>query len=84
MLLTSSRLCTLNVNEEEIIKLIRNLNVHKAHGHDHISIRMIKVCDKSILKRLIILFENSAKSSYCPDIWKRSKLYLSIKRMIND
>ena len=42
MFLTSSRLCTLNFNEEEIIKIIRNLNVHKAHGHDDISIRMIK------------------------------------------
>ena len=29
-------------------------NVHKAHGHDHISIRMIKICDKSILKPLTI------------------------------
>ena len=63
MLLTQSRLCTLNFNEEEIIKIIRNLNVHKAHGHDNISIRMIKICDKSILKSLIILFKNSTKSS---------------------
>ena len=46
ILLTSSRLCTLNFNEEEIIKIIRNLNVRKAHGHDDISIRMIKMCDK--------------------------------------
>ena len=29
-------------------------NVPKAHGHDHISIRMIKICDKSILKPLTI------------------------------
>ena len=50
MLLTSSRLCTLNFNEEEIIQIIRNLNEHKAHVHDDISIRMIKICDKSILK----------------------------------
>ena len=63
MLLTQTRLCTLNFNEEEIIKIIRNLNVHKAHGHDNISIRMIKICDKSILKSLIILFKNSTKSS---------------------
>ena len=57
MLLTSSRLCILNFNEEEIIKIIKNLytnvlNVHKAHehahDHAHISIRMIKICDKSI------------------------------------
>ena len=74
MLLSLSRLCTLNFNEEEIIKIIRNLNVHKAHGHDDISIRMIKICDKSILKPLILLFKNSTKSSYYPDIWKRSNI----------
>ena len=74
MLLSPSRLCTLNFNEEEIIKIIRNLNVHKAHGHDDISIRMIKICDKSILKPLILLFKNSTKSSYYPDIWKRSNI----------
>ena len=33
---------------------------------------MIKICDKSLLKPLIILFKNSTKSSHYPDIWKRS------------
>ena len=72
--LTQSRLSTLDFNEEELIKIIRNLNVHKAHGHDDISIRMIKMCDKSILKPLILLFENSTKSSYYPDIWKKPNI----------
>ena len=72
--LTQSRLSTLDFNEEELIKIIRNLNVHKAHGHDDISIRMIKMCDKSILKPLMLLFENSTKSSYYPDIWKKSNI----------
>ena len=53
---------------------MRNLNGHKAHGHDHISIRMIKIFDKSILKPLILLFKNSTKSSEYPDIWKRSNI----------
>ena len=35
---------------------------------------MIKICDKSILKPLIILFENSMKSSYYTDIWKKSNI----------
>ena len=43
--LTQSRLCTLHFDEKELIKIIRNLNVHKAHDHDDISIRMIKICD---------------------------------------
>ena len=71
---TQSRLCTLHFDAEELLKIIRNLNVHKAHGHDDISFRMIKICDKSILKPLIILFENLNKSSYYPDIWKKSNI----------
>ena len=74
MFLTQSRLNFINFNEDEILKVIRALNIHKAHGHDDISIRMIKICDKSLLKSLIILFENSIKSSCYPDIWKRSNI----------
>ena len=72
--LTQPRLTSLNFNEEEIIKIIRALNIYKAHGHDDIFIRMIKICDKSLLKPLIYLFQNSAKLSYFPDIWKRSNI----------
>ena len=35
--------------------------MHKAHGHDDIFIRMIPICDRTLLKPLITLFQNSAK-----------------------
>ena len=35
---------------------------------------MIKICDKSLLKPLIILFQNSTKSSNYPDISKKSNI----------
>ena len=47
---------------------------HKVHGHDNISIWIIKICNRSLLKPLILLFQNSAKISYFPDIWKRSNI----------
>ena len=72
--LTQSRLTSLDFNEEEILKIIRALNIRKAHGHDDISMRMIKICDKSLLKPSILLFQNSAKLSYYPDILKRSNI----------
>ena len=74
MFLTQSRLNYTDFNKDEILKIIKALNIHKAHGHDNISIRMIKICDKSLLKPLILLFENSTKSSCYPDIWKRSNI----------
>ena len=39
--LTQARLQSFDLNEDEILKIIRALNVNKAHGHDSISIRMI-------------------------------------------
>ena len=80
MFLTQSTLNFINLNEDEILKVIRALNIHKAHGHDDISIRMIKICDKSLLKPLIILFGNSIKSSCYPDICKRSNIILVHKK----
>ena len=47
------------------------LNIHKAHSHNVVSIRMIKICDKLLLKILILLFHNSLKSFCHSDIWKR-------------
>ena len=34
--LTQSRLTSLDFNEEEILKIIRALNIHNGHGHDDI------------------------------------------------
>ena len=35
---------------------------------------MNKICDKSPLKSLVLVFGNSTNSSYYPDIWKRSNI----------
>ena len=61
--LTQSRLGSFDFNEGEILQIIRALNINKACDHDDISIRMIKICDKSLLKPLNLLFRNSIKSS---------------------
>ena len=65
---TQSRLASLDFNEGELLQIIRALNINKAHGHDDISIRMIKICDRSLLKPLIVLFRNSIKSFCYTDI----------------
>ena len=41
---------------------------------------MIKICDKSLLKPLTILFQNSTKSSCYPVIWKRSNIIPAHKK----
>ena len=58
LFMTQARLRSLDFNEGEILKRIRALNINQAHGHDGTSIRMIKICDESLLKPLLILIKN--------------------------
>ena len=42
---------------------MRSLNVDKAHGCDNVSIRMLKICDITIVEPLSIIFNNCIKQS---------------------
>ena len=42
--LTDNVLSNIEINVEEILNIIRTLNLNKVHGPDGISIRMIKIC----------------------------------------
>ena len=56
------------------MKIIKSLNVNKAHGHDDVSIGMIKLCGQSIVKPLLIIFKNCIDNGIFPDIWKKSNI----------
>ena len=66
------------------MKIIRTLNINKAHGHDDISIRMIKTWDSALVKPLSIIFNNSLKTRTFPYIWKKSNVILVDKKMISN
>ena len=66
LFVTQARLGSLYFNKGKILKIIRALNMNKTHVHDDISIRMIKICDESLLKPLFILFKNSLKIILLP------------------
>ena len=55
---TKERLSTFEICSGDIVKIIRSLNPSKVHGHNEISIRMIRICTSSISKPLAILFKN--------------------------
>ena len=46
--LTDKRLSTITFSAEDIGKIIRSLNPNKSHGHDNLSIRMLKLCRDAI------------------------------------
>ena len=72
--LTQSRLHSIDFSCEEITKIMRSLDGNKAHGQDDISIRMIKICDNSLVKPLLLLFKKSFDNSYFPKLWKKSNI----------
>ena len=46
----TSNLSVINFTDDDILEIIRSLNINKAHDHDDISIRMVKNYDKTILE----------------------------------
>ena len=65
---------TINLNKDNLISLIRSLNTYKSHGHDGISTRMIKMCDLSIVKPLMIIFKNCINDGIFPSCWKKANI----------
>ena len=64
----------IKANDESKLKIIRALDVNEGHGHDNISIQMIKLCDKSIIPELSLIYKNYINSEIFPNIWKKSKV----------
>ena len=71
---TEERLSTFEICPGDIVKIIRSLDPNKAHGHDEITIRMIKMCASSIAKPLAILFRNCLESECFPKEWKKANI----------
>ena len=46
-------------SESDVTKMIRALDVSKVHGHDNISVRIIKLCTNSVAHSLTLIFQSS-------------------------
>ena len=58
---TNKKLNSFSVIEKDISLIIKALDSSKAHGFDNLSIKMIKLCEESIVIPLKIIFEESLK-----------------------
>ena len=67
-------LTTIDFSNNDILKIIRNLDPNKAHGHDMISIRMVKICDDSVCRPLKLTFQSCLESGKFPSEWKKSNV----------
>ena len=68
---TEQKVSTLEFCTDDIAKIIKLLDPSNAHGHDEISIRMIKLCAISIAKSLSYLFRNCFETNCFPKEWKK-------------
>ena len=62
------------------MKVIQKLDSNKAHGQDNISIRMVKICSKSICTSLCKIFEKCLRSGTFPLEWKRGNVVPVFKK----
>ena len=53
---TENVISSIDFGLDDVAKVIQNLDLNKAHGHDMISICMLKVCSNSIYKPLQLIF----------------------------
>ena len=65
---------TIDFSNDDIQKIIKSLSLNKAHCHDTISIRKVKICDDSICKPLKLIFQSCLKSDKFPSEWKKAKV----------
>ena len=71
---TEGRFSSITCEDNDILKIIRNLDISKAHGFDDISVRMVTLCGDSLVKPLSIIFQNCINSGVFPDSCKKSSI----------
>ena len=61
-------LSSLDIIASDIVKIIIALKVNKAHRHDEIFIRILKLCESAIIKPLYLIFKNCLSSNPFPGV----------------
>ena len=64
--MTEERIQSITFRESDVIKIIRAVDVNKTHGHDNISVRMIKLCTNSVAHPFTLIFQNSMAAGTFP------------------
>ena len=72
--LTNNRLSFITFSQDDIAKIIQNLDSGKAHGHDNISILMLKMCGSAIYKSLAIIFKQCVDTAIFSSEWKKGNI----------
>ena len=71
--LTDKCLSIIKFVNNDILKIIQNLKPNKAHGHDKISIWMLKLCGDSLCRPLELIFKDLTNGLF-PSDWKKDNI----------
>ena len=72
--LTNHRLSSIPISNDDILSIVRGLDVKKSSGPDGISAKMISLCDDSIIYPLKIIFSNILETGNYPESWKEANI----------
>ena len=71
---TYKLLSAIHFTSDDILQIIIKIDPNKAHGHDMVIIRMIKICDASICKPLKLIFRSCFQNGKFPTEWKKANM----------
>ena len=71
---------TIDINGDNVLKIIRSLDCNKAHGWDDLSVSMLKICDYSIVRPLCLIYKEWLETGNFPELKKSQRSSYSQKR----
>ena len=72
--MTEERIQSTTFCESDVLKIIRTLDVNKAHGHDNVSVKINTLCTTSVAHSLTLIFQNSMAAGTFATQWKRANI----------
>ena len=70
----------ITITRSGILKLLLNINVHKANGPDNIPGRLLKICAHELVDVYVILFQASLDQGVVPPDWKEANVVPLFKK----
>ena len=78
--MTKDRIHPLFFDKSDVRKLIKASDKSKSHGHDEISVEMIKLCADSIAHPLTLVFQDSLVAGIFANDWEKANITLIHKK----
>ena len=71
---TDNSLYSVKFSEENILQRINKLDSNKAHGHNEISVKMLKICGSSVCRPLETICKSCLDRGKFPQEWKKANV----------